>query len=308
MHRRPVFAIDGSKINLQRSPDLHAYFGTPKDAHCPQLLLSVLLDVCAKLPVDLMVSPYASSERVDVFEMLPSLEPNDLLVLDRGYPSHDVFQTLVQEGIDFLVRVPSSNTFNIIDEMQRDGCGDRAFVLEPPKDSPSHWRTLSLRAVRITAPDGTESFFLTTLRRAEFSRGQLSELYHMRWEVEEHFKLIKGPYIGQGQFRSKSPSGVLQEVHALVLFIAITRLCMSTAASSAGREYDSLSQKAAVLGFAAYVTRVFLAEDLDQALRSLQDLFTRILRAREKKRPRRSYPRRSLQPSPGWGPNGRRGG
>lgn len=307
-HGRRVFAIDGAKINLQRSPDLHEHFGTPEGAHCPQILLSVLLDVCAKLPVDLMVSRFASCERSHLFEMLPSLAPGDVLVLDRGYPSHEVLQALDQDEIDFLVRVPSSHTFAIIDEMQSDGCNDRAFRLDPPDGAPSDWRALDLRAVRITAPDGSESFFLTTLRRTEFSRKQLSELYHMRWEVEEHFKLLKGPYIGQGQFRSKSPSGVLQEVHALVLFLAVTRLCMCTAANATGRDYDSLSQKAAVLGFAAYVTRILLAHDEDHALRSLHQLILRITRTREKKRPHRTYPRRSFRPRLRWGPSGRVGG
>jgi hypothetical protein len=73
------------------------------------------------------------------------------------------------------------------------------------------------------APDGVESFFITTLRRSDFSRRQLRELYHMRWEAEEFFKLLKSPYIGQGQFRSKSPVGIKQEIHALVLYLAVAR-------------------------------------------------------------------------------------
>ena len=83
----------------------------------------------------------------------------------------------------------------------------------------------------------------------------------MRWEVEEFFKLSKGPYIGQGQFRSKSPSGVIQEIHALVLFLAISRLCMGTAAAASALDYSSVSQKAAVLGLAAYLTRILLAKN-----------------------------------------------
>ena len=126
--------------------------------------------------------------------------------------------------------------------------------------------------------------------------------------LEEPFTLLTGPYIGQGQFRSKSPSGVLQEIHALVLFLAITRLCMCTAANATGRDYDSLSQKAAVLGFAAYVTRILLAHDEEHALRSLHQLILRITRAREKKRPHRSFPRRSFRPRLRWGPSGRVGG
>ena len=73
---------------------------------------------------------------------------------------------------------------------------------------------------------------------------------------------------------------------SLTLTQRVTRLCMCTAAQSTGTDYESLSQKAAVLGVAAYVTRVLLPQDVDRALSSLQDLLLRIVRAREKKRPR----------------------
>ena len=35
-----VFAIDGTKINLQRSPDLEAAFGVPEGCYCPQVLVT----------------------------------------------------------------------------------------------------------------------------------------------------------------------------------------------------------------------------------------------------------------------------
>ena len=75
-----------------------------------------------------------------------------------------------------------------------------------------------------------------------------------------------------------------------------------------GLDYASLSQKAAVLGFAAYVTRILLAHDEDHALRSLHHLLLRITRAREKKRTHRTFPRRSFRPRLRWGPSGRVGG
>ncbi len=202
-HGRRVFAVDGAKINLQRSPDLHSHFGTPSGAHCPQVLVSVLLDVCAKLPVDLVVAPFASSEREHLLEMLPSLGPGDVLTLDRGYPSHEVLQELVESKIDFLVRVPSASTFGVVDRMRAEDLDDLACLIHPPQGDAAHWRPLELRAVRIQAPDGSESFFLTTLASSNFTRADIAELYHLRWEVEEHFKLLQGNYLGQGQFRSK---------------------------------------------------------------------------------------------------------
>ena len=131
-----------------------------------------------------------------------------------------------------------------------------------PEGSPPEWKRLSLRVVRIKAPDGSESFFMTTLRRAEFSRPQLRELYHLRWEAEEFFKLFKGPYVGQGQFRSRSALGIEQEIHALVLFLQIARLLMATAADVTETDYRALSQKSAALGLAARARgkRVLLAE------------------------------------------------
>lgn len=82
---RRVFAVDGTKVNLQRSHDLVREFGVPESGHCPQALVSVLLDVCTKAPVDLAISPFASSEREHLLALLQSLAAGDVLVLDRGY-------------------------------------------------------------------------------------------------------------------------------------------------------------------------------------------------------------------------------
>jgi len=304
---RRVFAIDGTKINLQRGPELEAAFGVPHDCYCPQVLVSVLLDVCAKTPVDVEIAPFASSDRDHVLSMLPSLGRGDVLVLDRGYPSHEVFQALAEENIDFLVRVPAAQSFSAIDKLREAGAQDGLFQFDPPQGAPAEWKTLTLRVLRLRAPDGTDSFFITTLRRGEFSRSQMGELYHMRWEAEEFYKLLKGPYIGQGQFRSKTAAGVRQEIHALILYLAIARMLMATAAEASGIDYASLSQKSAVLGLAAYVTRLFLEQDEDRALRELRALLQRVVRNRDKRRRRRSRPRVSFRPRLRWGPSGRCG-
>ncbi len=306
-HGKRVFAVDGTKINLQRSPDLEAAFGVPEGGYCPQVLVSVLFDVCAKISIDVEVSRFASSERDHLFSMLPSVERGDILVLDRGYPSHEVLQTLAQEGVDFLIRLPSSHTFSAIDDLRESDGDDYRFHVDPQVGSPPEWTRLTLRAVRMRNPDGAESFFFTTLPRSLFSRAQLRELYHMRWEAEEFYKLLKSSYIGQGQFRSKTPTGIRQEINALVLFLAIARILMASAADASGETYESLSQKSAVLGLAAYITRLFLSADMEFINTELQALFRRIVRARDKRRKRRSCPRRSFRPRLRWGPTGRCG-
>ena len=304
---RRVFAVDGTKINLQRSPDLARDFGVPESAHCPQALVSVLLDVCTKAPVDLAISPFASSEREHLLALLPSLAAGDVLVLDRGYPSHEVFQELAANGIDFLVRVPASHTFAAVDELREGPGDDYIYHFDPPERSPESWTRLTLRVLGITI-DGSTSYFVTSLRRKDATRAQISQLYHMRWQAEEFFKLMKGDYIGQGQFRSKSPAGIKQEIHALVLFLAIARLLMLTAAKSAGVDYQSLSQKAAVLGLARYLTRLLLETHPERAVDHVQRLLRHALTACEKPRPGRRAPRISYRPRLRWSATGRCGG
>lgn len=306
-HGRRVFAVDGSKVNLQRSEDLHRAFGTPNDAYCPQALLSVLFDVCGKVAVDLHVSPYASSERGHLLAMMPQFSPGDLVVLDRGYPSHEVLQALTKEKIDFLVRVPSSNTFSVIDDIRWSPTDDRRATVEVPPGSPEDWESLNLRVLRLTNHNGEESFFLTTLSSTQFSLEDIRELYHMRWEVEEYYKLFKSSYAGQGQFRSKGPSGVRQEMHAQVLFFTISRFIMATAARDEGIDHNVIAQKSGVLAVADYITRLFLCHDIGHTTECLRALFVRISKRRKDQRPNRSHPRISCKPRLRWGPQGRVG-
>jgi hypothetical protein len=130
----------------------------------------------------------------------------------------------------------------------------------------------------------------------------------MRWEIEEYYKLVKGDYLGQGQFHSRTAPGVVQEIHAVTLFVGITRYLMAAAVETQGTPYADLSPKAAVLGVADYVVRLLLASDAEQVAPFLRSLLERIVRTKDPRRPGRRWPRRSFRPSRKWGPGGRRGG
>ena len=111
---RRVFAVDGSKMNLQRSPELDLRFGRPEGGHYPQATVSTLVNVANLVAYDVAIGPYGASERQLLVDHLSVLNAGDVLVLDRGYPSHDVLRMLLGDGIDFLVRVPATGTFSAI--------------------------------------------------------------------------------------------------------------------------------------------------------------------------------------------------
>ena len=118
---------------------------------------------------------------------------------------------------------------------------------------------------------------------------------------------MKSKYIGQGQFRSKSPSGVIQEIHVQMLFLAMSRYLLLQAAASHDSDHNEVDQKGAVLSVAAYLTRILLEKDADDLLDSLHTLLKRMARHRYRKREGRSFRRRSFRPIPKWTAQGRRG-
>lgn len=134
--------------------------------------------------------------------------------MDRGYPSHEVLRILLDAEIDFLVRVPAAHSFDAVTMFQESGGDDYRVVIPPASDVRCGAGAIELRAVKLKSPKGDESFYLTSLRRAHFSRAQIAELYHLRWQAEELFKLEKSTYFDQRQFHARSALGVRQEILA----------------------------------------------------------------------------------------------
>ncbi|MEO6595574.1 MAG: transposase, partial [Planctomycetota bacterium] len=113
------------------------------------------------------------------------LREGDVLVLDRGYPSHEILRILLDHGIDFLVRIPESHSFEAIDDFRASGGDDCRVIIPPAKDTQRGAEPIEMRAIKLTNPEGEESFFFTSLRRAHFTRAQIAELYRLRWQAEE---------------------------------------------------------------------------------------------------------------------------
>ena len=307
-HGRRVFAVDGSKFNLQRSADLAQAFGIPSGGHCPQVLVSTLFDVIGKVPCALTVAPSASCERQQMLKLAQRLQAGDLLVLDRGYPSFEVLEALSRAEIDVLVRVPARSSFDAIQVFQDSGGADYRVLVQPPRDGTHPGaQPLELRALRIDTSGKEDWFLLTSLRRAHVTSSQIAQLYHLRWEIEEFFKLLKGDYFSQRQFHAKTALAVEQEIRAQMLFVALSRLLMATAADYTKTPYQDLSSKSGILGLGSHLVGLMLRDDPDVAASELGRLLPRLVRNRNQRRPGRVCPRRSFKPGPRWNSRGRIG-
>jgi hypothetical protein len=306
---RRIFAVDGMRYNLQRGVELAEHFGVPHGGHCPQMLVSTLYDVIGKFPIAATIAPSASCERQELLRLLPQLQRGDVLVLDRGYPSFEILHALREAGIDFVIRVPKSSSFEAIQAVQ-DSAGDDYLMFIPPSSAAARAgaKMMKVRCVRIDVGADDPWLLFTSLRRPEATLPQLRDLYHMRWEIEEFYKLLKSDAFSLRQMHAKCVIGVEQELLAQLTLAAISRLLMANAVAEHLPENPDLSPKAGILAIANGIVRLLLCDDPEQRLEYHAALLRRLARRRLKHRPGRSCPRRSFKPSPRWNSNGKVGG
>ena len=307
LHGRRVLAVDGCKMPVQRASELWEEFGGPSDGYVPQITVSVLFDVIAKMPIDAVIGPCAADERAELSRLLASTRDGDILVLDRGYPSYVMIELFIEHGLDFVVRVPASGGFPAVEEFVRSGRDEAEIVLAPAPGHPAHLLLTAkkLRAVRRIGPDGEPQVFLTKLSRCQFSHAAICDLYQRRWQIELFYRLEKSDYVGHHQFHAKSPDGVRQEVFAFLLFTAINRTLMAAASKTRDVPYERISQKSAILATARVLTVLLLDAEPERARQLLADLLNHIASRLDPKHRQRACPRRSFKPSSRWGPHGR---
>lgn len=306
---RRLLAVDGARRFVRRSGELQREFGSPIAAHYPQAHVTTLFDVRSKVPLDVALGPVDACERRQLSKVLDATRAGDVIVLDRGYPSFDVFMMLIESGLDFVARMPTSQTFKAVEEFVAGGKREAVIELAPSfKSVLKGHPPIRLRIVREQRDAADPWIIITTLPPGEFAAADVAEIYRLRWEVEEYYKLLVAKYFDQGQFHAKWVGGVQQEVYAQMLFVVITRSLMAAASRAAGVPYEHLSQKGAVLAVGDHLTRLVLRSPPEQMRTALRRLLRRIAGAIERPRPGRSAPRRSLQPHSKWTAHGRRGG
>src|SRR5690606_19397406 len=106
---------------------------------------------------------------------------------------------------------------------------------------------------------------------------------------------------------AKSVRGIQQEFIAYLIFPTMAQLLMANSATELEIEHPDLSAKAGILTLADGIVRLMLCDVPEQRLKHHADLLRRIARRRLKRRPGRSFPRRSFKPGPRWNSKGKVG-
>lgn len=150
----------------------------------------------AEMALDFELYAPEVSERQMLFEHLDRLRPDDLLVLDRGYPARWLVAVLLARGLHFCMRVDDTG-FAQVARFRQSGDTEAVVTLAPPsatdaKDYGCPREATQVRLVRVITPTGRVHILMTSLLNAiDYPAADFGDLYHARWRIEEAFKRIK---------------------------------------------------------------------------------------------------------------------
>lgn len=241
-----LVAMDGATLDVPDTADNDGYFGRPGSARgegrgaFPQIRLVGLGECGTHAIFATAVGPYSAAERTLATRLLPALEPGMLLMADRGFTSHELWQAAAATGAELLWRASSVFSLPVLQEL-----ADGSYLSHLIRKD---HEPIQVRVVEYTIGDGqppdVEHYRLvTTLLDPGQAPGlELARLYAQRWEYETTLDELKTHQRGaRAVLRSKSPDGVEQEVWGFLLVHWAIRDLMHTAALDGDVDPDRVS-------------------------------------------------------------------
>lgn len=274
---RRVVAIDATTLRVPHVPECAEYFGgmtTSCGKFRPLARASALYDVARGCFVDAVMGGLAVDERKLAAHHLDALGPNDLLLMDRGYPSRSWFGALNARGIGFCARI-SSVRWGAVLRFERSDNREAIVDMGTP-DSP-----LLLRLLRHILSNGSVLILATNIMDSTITPAEFADLYHSRWRIEEGFKLLKA------RLQVENWSGVLPHTVLQDFFATLVRInCAAVLAleiqespatgQSEGEKHPSssgwrsaLNATLVIKALRHYLPRILLEMDCSDALKKL---------------------------------------
>ena len=247
-----IFAVDGSDILSPPNPESELYVKpapvskngiTPKTWNMSHI--NAMYDVLNRFYVDAIL-PYQFDEREAAEVMIKRYSGAPaILTADRGYHSYNLMETVNRNpSMEYLIRTPNRNTFYYLKDLPMTELdvdreadittiqseyapGKNALLPGMPKYTKDKKRIgwkygrnghLKIRVVRFRInddPDPKEAYetILTSLDRKKFPLKTIKYLYHLRWEIETSFRVLKYN-VGVLNFHSRKDNAICQAMWA----------------------------------------------------------------------------------------------
>lgn len=220
LHGYRVFAVDGTSLLLSDTEENRESFGScgNSDKTYAAASASIFYDVLNDIVIDAVIGKAFSSERQDCYEMLNRSDnvaftgDKKLILMDRGYPSREMFLLLEKLGYKYIIRLQKSVP-NTVKSME--GC-DNIIV-------DSRNKSIKKRILKIILPSGETEYLATNLFDQKFTVQNFYDMYHLRWNVEKKYLDIKHKAELE-KFTGYRPDGIRQDFYVCLFLLNLSAL------------------------------------------------------------------------------------
>ncbi|MEV0699080.1 IS4 family transposase [Saccharopolyspora sp. NPDC050389] len=226
-----VCAIDGTTLTVLDNPDMLSRFtkqaGNHGGAGYPQIRLLALVACGTRTVIDAVFGPTTTGETNYAPHLLRSLRPGMILLGDRNFGTQALAAEIAAGGADFLLRLKNNR---IMPVLARYADGSYLSMLAGLRV-----RVVDCEiSISTTTGQHTGVYRLVTtlLDHHHYPAAELFRLYHERWEIETAYLELKSSILGGRVLRARTPTGVEQEIYALLVVYQLLRTAMADATST----------------------------------------------------------------------------
>ena len=228
-----LVGIDGSLITLPNTQEMKEHFTKvsvvnqykDKNKTIVKARMSVAYDLLNGVVLDAVLTDNRVHETTIVKQNhLQKISSNDLVILDRGYPSYEMF-TLLEQQSDYLIRIKSTTykkyTSTFFDE--KSDVDDAVITIRPTTKQLKQYcidenlpLELKVRFVRVELENGEVEVLATSvLDTNRLSTDDFKELYFKRWGIETYYDIVKNRLTLEN-FTGITPHAIYQDFYATI--------------------------------------------------------------------------------------------
>jgi hypothetical protein len=233
-----LLGIDGSTVRLPLSREITAKYGvhgmSESGTPITYARLSQAYDLLNNLTVDAKLSTYDDNEHNLALQHSDMFKASDLALYDRNYASFWMFALLMQKGTHFCARL-KTGSWKVAKELSDSGDKEITTEIYPSKASAKKCKALGLsftpiklRFICIELVTGEKEVLISSLLDDhQYPYEVFSDLYQLRWQVEESYKTMKSR-LEIENFSGKSCSAIAQDFYAKIFSCNLTSILVAS--------------------------------------------------------------------------------
>jgi transposase IS4-like protein/DDE family transposase len=230
-----VCAIDGTTLFVADSAANLARFskqrgGRTGGSSYPMLRLVTIMACGTRSVMDAVFGPIASGETTYAKDLLARLPAGVLLLADRNFAAGHLLKLVTDCRAHLLVRAKTGRGAPKLPVLHwfLDGSYRSVFGGQSVRVIDAE---ISIKTKAGTV-NGVYRLITTLLDTDTYPATSILRLYHEQWEIETAYLETKSSILGGRVLRARTPAGVDQEIHALLVTYQILGAAMTDATNS----------------------------------------------------------------------------